>query len=156
MKKTTVLAAATVTVALGAVVVSNMPTPSRDTTPTPTQITEAKPLATPTAPEGCQPLSDQESRELTGLLHPEENGTLEAASSITVDGTRFAALLVRSQAGTINYPAIIFATDGTTWFAANPAAARASTAPNRVADFVATTGEDKASACMSFAATGNR
>lgn len=153
MRKTTLVAGGVVVVAFAAVAVSNMPTPSRDTTPTPTIITEAKPLTTPTAPAGCQPLSAGEKNDLTGLLHPEDKGTVEAASSVTVDGTRFAALLVRTPEGVINDPAIIFADDGHGWVSANPAAVRVSTAEDRVADYVSTVGADTAMACMSYAAT---
>lgn len=131
--------------------------PARDaaettaTAPTLPWRTEAKPSASLEPVEGCAELDQNIIDELTDSLHDGE-ATVELSASwsgeTTVGHQDAAALMVRSGAGTIDAPHLVWIRQHGHWEAATPETAAASTSRDASEETALTPGVSQAITCL--------
>lgn len=113
--------------------------------------TEAKPSASLEPVPGCGQLSESDIDELLASLH-DQDATVELSAGwegdTPVGHQEMASLMVRSGAGTIDNPHLVWIKLDGEWQAATPATAAASTSVDASEDTALTPGVAQVSTCL--------
>lgn len=116
-----------------------------------TELPEAKPTQSMVAPSGCAELTAEQQTQLMETMRV-KGGRIELSASYQDNVGTYAALMVRSAAGTIDQSHLMWFLDHGQWVAISPDTVNATTSPNKSSAHANDQGAHRVVSCLTAGA----